>query len=552
MRQLNEKDISILENQHCIANDWSQVMIDDDLDLGKIRNVKFSGPLKIHKGVILENIPGGLSGYTIKENVTIINVASLEADGDSTFGIGTPVAVLDETGSRSVRIYPGISSQIATLMARDPEWIKKAQASLDEILRTRATSAEIGENAVIKNAGPILNVSVGKEIAIDGASRLKNGSIINNADPGKCFTFIGNGVEAENFIVEDAKVESKSILVNCYVGQGAVVSHAFSAHDSLFFSNNAMENGEAHSLLGGPYSVSMHKGTLIIGCQTSFLNAGSLTNQSNHMYKLGPVHWGLFERGVKTSSGSYLMLGAKIGAFSLLMGAHKTHPDSSEFPFSYLFADERGYTIVVPALMLRSCGLLRDEAKWPKRDKRLNMGLPLFDRISYKVLNPFTVENMLTAIDTIDRLLKQAAGDDMYMRYKGMKFTRGALERAKNLYTLAISKYLYDVLGDSGFPEKDDTPPSKWIDLGGQIMPRDYLQRAIDTYDINEAEKVFTQAFDDYDRLEKEWIGRRFGDDWRKKESSIKEMAAKYDAIVEEDRKDYLDMLSREAEMLAL
>lgn len=82
------------------------------------------------------------------------------------------------------------------------------------------------------------------------------------------------------------------------------------------------------------------------------------------MYKARSRALGLLERGVKTSSGSYLMLGAKIGAFSLLMGQHKTHPDSSQFPFSYLFGDDRGATVVVPGAMLRSCGLMRDEKKW--------------------------------------------------------------------------------------------------------------------------------------------------------------------------------------------
>lgn len=552
MRPLSQNEIKRLENQGCSAKDWNQILIAENLNLDNIRIVRFSGPVNIHEGVSLINIHGGLGGCEIKENARIENVASLEFDQDSKNGVGTQIAVLDETGSRSIPVYPGISSQMATLMAREINWIKKNENTINSYIESCVTPKEIGERSIIKNCGTIKNVYVSNDVVINGASRLENGSVINNAAPGKSIMYVGSTVEAENFIFEDSKIESKSILINTYVGQGCMISHGFSAHDSLFFANCSMENGEAHSILAGPYTVSMHKGTLMIGCQTSFLNAGSQTNQSNHMYKLGPLHWGILERGVKTSSCSYLMLGAKIGAFSLLMGSHKTHPDSSEFPFSYLFGDDRGNTTVVPALMLRSCGLMRDEAKWPARDKRLNHELPLFDRITFSVFNPQTIETLLNAIPTIDRLLRHAAIDDQFVRYKGMKFTRAALERAKNIYTLAIFKYLSITLPDSKFPPSDGVEPSPWIDLGGQIMPRTSLEKAIESNTIPEAERIFTEAFENYKKLELLWIGRRFDTWWRERENQIETNALKFDQMVDEDRLQYLEILSREESMLSL
>lgn len=553
MRLLTQEEIHILKNQGCRAHDWSEIRISSLLNLSEIKNVNFTGAVNIHAGAVIHDIPGGIGGCTVKENATIINVASLVFDPEASHGVGTPVAVLDETGSRSVPIYPGLSSQIATLMARDPRWIKKKlESTLRDFIDSKITPAEIGENAVVKNSGPIKNVYIGNEVVVNGASRLENGSLINNAASGKAFTFVGNSVEAENFILEDARIESKCLITNCYIGQGCILSHAFSAHDSLFFSNCSMENGEAHSLMAGPYTVSMHKGTLLIGCQTSFLNAGSSTNQSNHMYKLGPVHWGIMERGVKTASGSYLMLGAKIGAFSLLMGSHKTHPDSSEFPFSYLFGDERGATVVVPAVMLRSCGLLRDELKWPTRDRRLKRKLPLFDHITFNVLNPFTVDLMLKAINTIEELLTKPADDDLYMRYKGMKFTRAALERAKNLYTIAIFKYLSTKLPELKFPENDGQEPQNWLDLGGQVITRNNFELVRECDNIPEAEAILSEAYENYEKQELQWISRRFGEWWRQREEFINFNALKFDEMVEEDRQHYLQMLSHETDMLAL
>ncbi|MDE5975636.1 MAG: DUF4954 family protein, partial [Muribaculaceae bacterium] len=364
--------------------------------------------------------------------------------------------------------------------------------------------------------------------------------------------YVGSGVDAENFIIEDGRVDSGSILRNCYVGQGVTLEKGFTAHDSLFFANCSFENGEACALLAGPYTVSMHKATLLIGCQTSFMNAGSATNQSNHMYKLGPVHWGVMERGVKTSSGAYIMFGAKIGAFTMVMGPHKTHPDSSSFPFSYLFGDERGATVVVPGAMLRSCGLMRDEKKWPTRDRRIKPHLPLNDRIIFNVLNPFTVDAMLKAIDVITDLLSHPADDDLYVRHKGMKFTRAALERAKTLYTAAIFKYLSLTLPDISFPPADGEEAGEWVDVGGQIMPRTYLTKALNCEQIPEAEAVFTEAYDRYADLQLQWIGRRFGQWWRERAERIPIGAAQFDIMVEDDREEYLENLSRETLMLAL
>lgn len=553
LRNLTEKEIDRLDKQHCFSDDWSLITIDPELDLGNISHVRFIGAVQINRGVRLRDIPGGIGPCNIGEYTRIENVASLRFEPGSSHGIGTKVNVLDETGSRAVYIYPGLSAQIATLMAREPDWLNNGlKDTFKEFIEARISPAKVGSRTIIRDCGPIKNVSIGDEITISGALKLENGTIINNAAPGLSLVNIGAGVVAENFIVEDGTIGEKVGVKNCYIGQGTELGKGFTAHDSLFFANCVFENGEAVSILAGPYSVSMHKGTLLIGCQTSFLNAGSSSNQSNHMYKLGPIHWGILERGVKTSSGSYLMLGAKIGAFSLLMGSHKTHPDSSFFPFSYLFGDEKGATVVVPAAMLRSCGLLRDETKWPARDRRLKREIPLFDRIIFNVLNPYTVDNMLKAIDIIKELTSRPADDDLYVRHKGMKFTRASLDRAKKFYTYAIFKYLSLTLPNGIIPDSDNKAPEDWVDVGGQIMTRSDLKKVLASRSVKEAEDILNHAFLSYRQEELLWISRRFDDSWRKRQEDITYCSKRFDQIVEEDREEYLENLKREDNMLKL
>ena len=552
-RQLQWWQTAQLEKQGCSADDWNRVRFSPDVDLKTIRNVHFGGHVSVESGARLRNIPGGIYNCRVGRDAVIENVYRIEFEEEAPCGVGTSVAALDETGSRPVKIYPGLSSQIATLMARVPKWLETTlSATIQDFIDSRIPEHAIGDNAIVRDCGLLRNVSVGREVTVDGASRLVNGCIVNNAAPGRGLTYVGSGVDAENFIIEDAKVDCGVILRNAYVGQGSVIEKGFTAHDSLFFANCSLENGEACALLAGPYTVSMHKASLLIGCQTSFMNAGSATNQSNHMYKLGPVHWGVLERGVKTSSGAYIMLGAKIGAFSLVMGQHKTHPDSSSFPFSYLFGDERGATVVVPGAMLRSCGMMRDEKKWPARDRRQKRKMKLNDRINFSVLNPLTVDSMLNAIDEITELLSHPADDDLYVRHKGMKFTRAALERAKLLYTAAIYKYLSLALPDNTFPTSDGRSADEWVDLGGQIIPREMLRKTLEADSIEEAEEILDNTFERYSELELEWISRRFGTWWRSRANIIPAGAAQFDSLVEDDRTEYLESLARETKMLAL
>lgn len=591
---LSPSQIATLENQRCSATDWAMVSIHPQTDLSLIHDIEFEGRVKIGllsrkkyprcglrdalivnsrigDGARIRHIPGGIINATIENEVEIENCARIEFTPDADFGIGRRVAVLDETGSREVILYPGLSAQIAMLMARARRSVaEKIYAAIDNMIDngTLALPPVISSRARLLDCGPIRNVYVGPDVTVESALMLADGAIVNNAPAGQSLAFVGPGVDAEGFIIEDGKVSSGTVLRNVYVGQGASLEKGFTAHDSLFFANCAMENGEACAVFAGPYSVSMHKGTLLIGCQTSFMNAGSSTNQSNHMYKLGPVHWGVLERGVKTSSGSYLMLGANIGAFSLLMGQHKTHPDSREFPFSYLFGDPAGATVVVPGVMLRSCGLLRDEQKWPARDKRKNIpGLPLNDKIVCDVLNPVTVEKMINALDIIHPLLSRPADDDRYHRYKGMKLSRASLERSLKLYYLGIMKYLERFLiveKSKGNPapslfsplsEGKDFHPEEaeeWIDLAGLPVPRSAVTAALEEEMPCKADRIFSEVAENYDELQRKWIDRRFPRNLRLDETEILRGAKEFDRLVDLDRDTYRNSLSEELSMLGL
>ena len=111
------------------------------------------------------------------------------------------------------------------------------------------------------------------------------------------------------------------------------------------------------------------------------------SNQSNHLYKLGPIHQGVIERGAKTTSDSYILWPSRIGAFSLVLGRHYRHSDTTDFPFSYLI-EEKDESRLIPGITLQSIGTIRDSQKWPKRDRRKDTNL--LDSINFNLLSPYT------------------------------------------------------------------------------------------------------------------------------------------------------------------
>ena len=279
-----------------------------------------------------------LTNYFIAENVAIENVGSLVMKGESTFGNGTEIEVLNEGGGRELPIFDRLSSQIAyltVLYRHDKDFTGKLLGMIRDYSESkRSARGRIESGARIQDTLIIRNVSVGAYTTISGACLLEEGTITSCKEAP---AFIGEGVIAKKFIIlSGSRVDSGALIDKSFVGQSVKMGKQYSAENSLFFANCEAFHGEACSIFAGPYTVTHHKSTLLIASLFSFFNAGSGTNQSNHMYKLGPVHQGILERGSKTGSFAYLLLPCIVGAFTVVMGKHYANFDSSDFPFSYI------------------------------------------------------------------------------------------------------------------------------------------------------------------------------------------------------------------------
>lgn len=556
MRQLTSDEITVLERQACSADSWQNITVADEFNPSSIYNVKFSGKIslgcfnktfisesgikqlsglrnvtlhncQIGNNTLIENIANHIANYRIGDDCRLQNIQTLETVGRSRFGNGTEVSVLNETGGREVPIFNELSAQLAYIIAlyrHRPVLIERLKEIITRYCDNIASeTGAIGNCSTIVNAGTIRNVNIGEHCIIEGASRLENGSINGNRyAPVK----VGYNVIAQDFIFcSGATITDGAALIRCFVGQACHLGHLFSAHDSLFFSNCQGENGEACAIFAGPYTVSMHKSSLLIAGMFSFLNAGSGSNQSNHMYKLGPIHQGIVERGSKTTSDSYVLWPAKIGAFSLIMGRHVRHSDTSNLPFSYLI-EKGGNSYIVPGINLKSVGTIRDAQKWPKRDKRKDPNR--LDCINFNLLSPYTIAKMERGINVL-RSLQQSSGEtsEIYS-FQSACIKNSSLKRGITLYTKAIQKFLGNSvikrLENRIFETEESirkqlhptvtAGDGEWVDLAGLIAPKteiDRLTKAIEKMEISsprEINRFFSDLHQNYYDLEWTWAAK--------------------------------------------
>ncbi len=552
-RVLSEKEIEVLESRGCSSSDWSKVLVADGFDCGRLKDVEFSGDVRIGRlegsftrqgglvrkssisGVTLHNVNVGndvyihgvanyIANYNIGDGVYIDNIDSLVGTLESSFGVGTEVSVLNETGGREVPIYEKMSAQTAYLIAMYRHNHQMVQ-NLVDIIKAHADSligqrGTVGDYAEITNCGTITDVRVGEYAHLKGATRLKDGTIAGSEEAP---VTVGRDVIAEGFIfAPGSRVDDGAVVHHCFVGQASVLSHLFSAHDSLFFANCQCENGEAAAIFGGPYTVTMHKSSLLIAGFFSFLNAGSGSNQSNHMYKLGPIHQGVVERGSKSTSDSYILWPARIGAFSLVMGRHVNHPDTSRLPFSYLIEGNKE-SYLVPGINLRSVGTIRDAQKWPNRDKRKGERL---DSINFNLLSPYTAGKMMSAINLLNDLERTAGVTAERFSFQAMTIDARALRRGRKLYAMAIDKFMGNSvisrLGKEHIDSEEElsailTPghvsgKGKWVDVCGLFTPKTEVDAIAEDIaegrltELTDLEARWKQLHADYYDMEWTWV----------------------------------------------
>ncbi len=513
-RPLTSEEIEVLKHNDCWAEDWTSINVDEnfkpnfmhrvmlygEVNLGSFeKNVEVSPGFVKHSGInnatlrnvtigddcLIENIGNFINNYTIGDDCYISNVSTMETTEGATYGEGNVVSVLNEVGDGNVVLFSDLNSQLAAFMVKhagDKELRDQIRQLIRHNIDTQMPErGRIGNNVKIINTKEITNSVINDFCEVNGASRLSDCTLLGSPVGS---VYIGTGVIVENSIIAEGSSLINSVkMQDCFVGETCQISNGFTASASVFFANSYMSNGEACAAFCGPFTASHHKSSLLIGGMFSFYNAGSATNFSNHAYKMGPMHWGILERGSKTASGAYLLMPATLGTFSVCFGKLMHHPNTRNLPFAYLIADG-DKMFLIPGRNITTVGLYRDIRKWPKRDLR-----PLEHRksiVNFDWLSPFSVGEILKGKQILENL-REVTGDNVsqYL-YHEYIIPATSLHKGIKYYDIALRIYMGAVLKRKLKQEEGLTPPTTqiglgdWNDLSGLLLPETEEQRIID------------------------------------------------------------------------
>lgn len=548
MRNLTEEEINILDDNGCWAEDWSTITVSDDfvpkymhrvvlygeVQIGSFsKNVEVSPGFCKHSGInnatlrnvsvgddcLIENIGSFINNYTIGNDCYISNVSTIETTEGATYGQGNLISVLNEVGDGNIILFNGLNSQIAALMIshnRDKEfWAAMRRLISEDIKATSPDRGTIGDGVKIVNTKEITNAVIGDECEVSGAARLSDVTILSSPN---ATVYIGTGVICENSIINHGSSLINSVkMQDCFVGEACKISNGFTASQSVFFANCFMSNGEACAAFCGPFTASHHKSSLLIGAQFSFYNAGSATNFSNHAYKMGPLHWGILERGTKTASGAYILMPATIGTFSVCFGKLMHHPDTRNLPFSYLIA--YGDTMYLsPGRNITTVGLYRDIRKWPKRDVRPKGAQKSI--VNFDWLSPFSVGEIIKGKKILEDLQAASGEDVSTYNFHEYVINASSLRKGIKYYDIALRIYMGAVLKRVLKQNQELTPPDTetgqgdWHDLSGLLLPgteEDKVVKDIKDGSLDTIDKVlnrFKDINDHYRQYQWAWTYR--------------------------------------------
>lgn len=534
-RPLTSEEIEVLKQNSCWAEDWTsvnvgenfkpnfmhRVMLYGEVNIGGFdKNVEVSQGFVKHSGInnatlrnvtigddcLIENIGNFINNYTIGDDCYISNISTLETTEGATYGEGNLISVLNEVGEGNVVLFSDLNSQLAAFMVKhfsDKELKERIRQLIKTDIDTKLPDrGRIGNNVKIINTKEITNCVVNDFCEVNGASRLSDctllGSIHGNV-------YIGTGVIAENSIIaEGASVINSVKIQDCFVGEACQLSNGFTASTSVFFANSYMSNGEACAAFCGPFTASHHKSSLLIGGMFSFYNAGSATNFSNHAYKMGPMHWGILERGSKTASGAYLLMPATLGAFSVCFGKLMHHPNTRNLPFAYLIADG-DKMFLIPGRNITTVGLYRDIKKWPKRDLRAMENRKSI--VNFDWLSPYSVGEVLKGKKILENLRKVTGDNVSQYLYHEYIIPSSSLHKGIKYYDIALRIYMGAVLKRAQKRDPSITPPAThigegdWDDLSGLLLPVSEEQRIIDDIKDGTISDILTllKRFEDID-----------------------------------------------------
>lgn len=377
-----------------------------------------------------------LAHYIIGSNSILFNIKEMNTTDHAKFGNGIVkegepedvrvwMELMNETACRRVLPFDGMITADAYLWAK---YIgdKPLQANLKRITQEsmdnrRGYYGTTGDNCIIKNCGIIKDVKIGSHCYIKGANKLKN-LTINSSEQES--SQIGEGVVMVNGIVGyGCHIFYNCIAIRFILGNNSNLKYGARLLNSFLGDNSTISCCEVLNNLIFPAHEQHHNNSFLVAAVVmgqSNLAAGA-TMGSNHNSRsndneiqAGRGFWPGLCTSVKHS--------CRFASFTLLSKSDYPAEMDIQLPFSLLNNNvSKDQLEVMPAFwwMYNMYALKRNSAKYAQRDNRLHK----IQKIEFDAFAPDTVEEIIRARRLMEIWIAKA-----YFRKLGQSYAKNTTD----------------------------------------------------------------------------------------------------------------------------
>ena len=544
-RPLKAVEVEELVRNGNTADDWDLILVHESFEPSLVRNCSFFGLVRIGKMQIATlkhhdlKVPIGitnsqiiacdigdmvaihnvhyLSHYIIGNTSILVNIDEMNLTNHSKFGnaimkdgekesVLTWMDIMNESGTRKILPFDGMLTADAYMWGKyrnDHDlMLKLHELTLKRVDTARGYYGKIGEQSVIKNTRIIKNVNVGAMCYIKGANKLKN-LTINSSDEAP--TQIGEGVEMVNGIVGyGCRVFYGCKAVRFIMGNNSNLKYGARLINSFLGSNSTISCCEVLNNLIFPSHEQHHNNSFLVAAvvkgQSNIAAGATLGSNHNSRANDNEIEAGRgFWPGLCTS----IKHSSTFASFTLM--AKGSYPAELHIPIPFSLVnnnESKNRLEMMPAFwwLYNMYALARNEWKYLNRDKRVHK----MQNIEYDTLAPDTVEEIVSALPLLEKLLGVKASDHLDYLFiprpvgqTEIRFSDVPVEKSKREICLlkpaqALQAYLqmlfyYSMRQVDIFIKKANTNElyratktlpvrdNDWVNLGGQIMTRDEM-----------------------------------------------------------------------------
>ena len=477
-----------------------------------------------------------MANYIIGDKSILFNIQEISTTDHSKFGNGTIkegepedvrvwLEVMNEIGSRKILPFDGMITADAYLWAKYTD-DTKLQERLKEITQAsvdfhRGYYGTIGESCVIKNCWILKDAKVGPHCYIKGASKLKNITINSSEEePSQ----IGEGVIMVNGVTGyGCRIFYSATATRFVLGDNCNLKYGARLINSVLGDNSTISCCEVLNNLIFPSHEQHHNNSFLISaCVMGQSNmAAGATMGSNHNSRAtdGEI---VASRGFWPGLCSSVKHSSKFASFTLLSKADYPSELNIMLPFCLVNNNTTTNELeVMPAYwwMYNMYAIARNTSKYVKRDKRKRK----IQNIEFETLAPDTVEEIIEGRKLLEvwvakaYLRKKGEDPNRYEYYdlrecgknlldnepktvKALEVFGEHIEKGKRKVRILKPLQAYHAYGDmivyyavstlmhylEAHPDLDmehvvnemrGKRLRKWINLGGQTMPEEYVDQ---------------------------------------------------------------------------